>query len=282
MLLLHLRLAKAPLVLLVLGAAAAGYCLATGASPGWETLVWTLLGTGLASGGANAFNQWAESSSDALMRRTRLRPLPANRMAPRHALVFAADACLSGLLILAAFTNWLAAGLCLAAVLIYLLVYTPLKKRSPICTLAGAVCGALPPLVGWAAAAGCLSYSANLLALLLFVWQIPHFLALGWLHRSDYERAGFRILPVTDRSGRSTAWFALLYSLILLPLALVLSLSGLTGSLGLVATFAAGLVLVLASLRLYREHSKANAKRLFVATLIYLPVVLAVLCLSVL
>ncbi|OYV88686.1 MAG: hypothetical protein B7Z68_13015 [Acidobacteria bacterium 21-70-11] len=195
----------------------------------------------------------------------------------RHALAFGVVVAGAGLAILAAEANTLTAVLGLTVVLVYTLVYTPLKPRSPLCTLAGAVCGAIPPMMGWTATGTPLGFGAWLLAGVLFLWQIPHFLALAWLYRDDYARGGFRMLSVVDASGRSTGQAAVLYSMALLPVGVLAALGGMTGW-----GFAAGSLvltggLVALALALAAKKSDAVARRLFLATLIYLPLLLGLM-----
>ena len=163
-----------------------------------------MLGTALAAAGSMALNQVLEADRDARMERTQKRPLPAGAIGRRAALVFGLVAASLGLAVLTVRATAVTALLGLTVVLVYTLVYTPLKPRTPLCTLVGAVCGAIPPMMGWAATGAALSFGAWLLAGVLFLWQIPHFLALAWLYREDYERGGFRMLPVVDPSGRVT------------------------------------------------------------------------------
>jgi protoheme IX farnesyltransferase len=274
----YARLSKGSLVVMVALTAAAGFLLAGRHLLDLPRLLWLMIGTALIAAGANAFNQCWEVQADALMQRTRGRPLPALQIGRTCAFLWAASASVAGVLVLACGTNWLAASLGLSAEAIYLLAYTPLKKRSPLCTLVGAVCGAIPPLMGWAAASGEIGYGAWLLAALLFVWQIPHSLALAWLHRADMARAGFRVLPAADAAGRSTAEFCLLYSLALVPLSLCLGLTQGAGWPGTACAAAASLAMAWLSVRLYHGRTEARARALFVYSLVYLPVLLVLGC----
>lgn len=237
-------------------------------------LVLTSLGTALAAFGANAVNQAVEGPRDALMERTRDRPVPAGRVSARRALAAGFALAGAGTALLGLAVNALAAGLAAACFALYAGVYTPLKTRSSLCTLVGAVCGALPPLIGWAGAEGRLSLGGWLLAATLFVWQIPHFLALAWLYRDDYARGGFRMLPVTDRHGALTVRLLVLYSLVLLPIGLLVSLSGMSGRTFALGSLLLGLGLAAAGARLWRERSDGNARRVFYASLAYLPLLL--------
>jgi heme o synthase len=271
------ELTKARLTSLVVATTAVGFVMAAGPHSGAARLAWTALGTALAAAGAMALNQVIEVARDARMERTRHRPLPAGVLGRGHALVFGAAVAAAGLALLLAASGARTAALGLAVVLIYTLVYTPLKTRSPLCTLAGAVCGAIPPLMGWSATGAPLSFGAWLLAGVLFLWQIPHFLALAWLYRDDYRRGGFRMLPSVDPSGRATGGMAVLYSLALLPVGVLAALSGMTGWTFAVGSLAltgalAGLALALAAGR-----TDPLARRLFLATLVYLPLLLGLM-----
>ncbi len=275
---LYLQLTKARLSGLVLLTTAAGFAVAareTGID--WLRLLWTLLGTGLAAGAANALNQVAEAGLDAMMHRTRQRPLPSGALSAVHGFVFSMLAGFAGLAILGLLVNLLSAGLALVTILIYILLYTPLKRVTTLNTLVGAMCGAIPPMIGWAAAAGRLEPGAWVLAALLFVWQIPHFLALAWMYREDYARANFAMLPVVDASGRITSQVVVVTSLALVPVALSATLFGLAGWIYAMVALALGCWLAGLGARLYVRRSDANARRLFVASITYLPALLAVM-----
>ena len=269
------ELTKARLVSLVTVTAAVGFVMA-GGSPG-PGLWWLVLGTALSAAGSMALNEWAEAGQDARMERTRHRPLPAGEIAPRAALAIGLLLVTAGVSLLAWHANALTAALGLTVVVTYVLVYTPLKTRTPACTLAGAVCGALPPTMGWAAVEGRLPLGAFVLAAVLFLWQIPHFLALAWLYRDDYERAGFRMLPVVDPSGNATTAMAVVYSLALVPVTEAAAWLGMAGSTYAVGAAALGSGLLLSALALERSRAARDARRLFVATLLYLPLVLGLM-----
>jgi protoheme IX farnesyltransferase len=274
---IYAELAKVRLIALVLVTTAVGFAMAD-AGPFWGArLAWTLLGTGLAAAGSMALNQWLETDRDALMERTRNRPLPAGLLSRRHALAFGVVLAAVGLGVLASRVNALTALLGLLVVVLYVAVYTPLKSRTPLCTLAGAVCGAIPPMMGWSAAAGSLGFGAWLLAGVLFLWQIPHFLALAWLYRDDYRRGGFRMLPVLDPEGRVTAGFALVYAAALVPVTLAVAAGGLAGRTYGAGAVALGLAFLLAGIGLARSRSSASARRLFLASLLYLPLLLGLM-----
>lgn len=272
----YLELSKFRLSLLVLLTTAVGYVLAAGGID-WLRFSITLVGTALAAFGANAFNQVLEKDRDRRMLRTRTRPLPSGAISPRAAVAYALAVGLGGPLLLAVAVDLWAGALALGCALLYVVVYTPMKVRSSLNTLVGAVVGAIPPLIGWVAASGELAGGAWVLAAILFVWQIPHFLALAWLYREDYERGGFRMLPMGDRGGEMTCQAVVLYSLALVPVTLMLTGVGAAG-----IWYASGAVLLSSALialavRLYGVRSDANARRVFLASVIYLPLLLGLM-----
>jgi heme o synthase len=266
-------LAKPRLNFLVVASAMAGYAMAGMEGLGATRLVGTLAGTGLVAGGASALNQLLERDADALMRRTRLRPLPDGRVQPVEALMFGCALSGLGLLILAGTANLLAAAAALATLLIYVAVYTPLKRRTPLATVVGAVPGALPPVIGWAAARGSLSLEAWTLFGIVFLWQLPHFLAIAWMFRDDYTRAGFPMLAVIEPDGRSTARQALVYAAALLPLSLAPTLFGLTGRLYFAGAMVLGVAFLGLTARFARTRSTADARKLFLGSIVYLPLI---------
>lgn len=274
---IYAELAKVRLIALVLVTTAVGFAMAD-SGPLWDArFVWTMLGTALAAAGSMALNQWLETDRDALMERTRRRPLPAGLLSRRHALTFGAAAAAVGLAVLAVRVNLLTALLGLLVVGVYTAVYTPLKVRTPLCTLVGAVCGAVPPMMGWSAAAGRLGFGAWLLGLVLFLWQIPHFLALAWLYRDDYRRGGFRMLPVLDPEGRVTAAFVVVYTAALLPVTVAAAAVGIAGRTYGVGAVAFGAAFLLAGAHLALVRSATSARRLFLASLLYLPLLLGLM-----
>jgi len=273
----YAELTKVRLVLLVVTTTAVGFLMASSGRPGVAQLCWTLIGTALAAAGSMALNQVLERARDARMERTMHRPLPAGTITPRHARVFGVLTASAGIAVLAVAANPLTAVLGLIVVLTYTLVYTPLKARTPLCTLAGALCGAIPPMMGWTATGGGIGFGAWLLGGVLFLWQIPHFLALAWLYRADYERGGFRMLPVVDASGRVTGQMAVLYSLALVPLGVLAALGSITGWLFAAGSVLLGSGLVALSLQLATLRTDPVARRLFHATLVYLPLLLGLM-----
>jgi protoheme IX farnesyltransferase len=279
-LLLYLQLAKVRLSSLVVATAATGFLLGARGGLDLPRLVWTLLGTALAACGANALNQWIEVARDARMRRTRDRPLSARRLRVRSALTFACVTGLAGPALLVLKVDIATAGLALAALLVYILAYTPLKVRTPLSTLVGAVVGALPPMVGWVGAAGRLDAGAWVLGGILFLWQIPHSLALAWLYRDDYRRGGFCLLPVIRPSDSVTGDLIVLYTLVLVLLTLQMTLIGVAGPVYAVGALLLGVGLLIAGVALERQPSRAAARQLFLATVVYLPLLLALLILD--
>jgi protoheme IX farnesyltransferase len=273
-------LAKPRVLLMVLATTLAGYYLGSASDPHPLALALTLAGMALAAGGGLALNQWLERDVDALMERTRRRPLPQGRLQEREALWFGASLAIAGTLCLGLAVNWLCAGVTAASLLGYLFVYTPLKLRSALCSLVGAVPGALPPVAGWAAARGSLDLEAWILFAILFLWQMPHSLAIARLYRDDYARAGVRVLPVVDPDGRSAERQVVGHALALVAVALLPSVVGMAGPI----YFAAALLLSVAQLacgvRLALARSDASARLLLMASLVYLPVLLAALALD--
>jgi len=268
------------LTLLVAATSFTGYWLGGGSLGDWRRLLGAVLGTALLSGGANAFNQRIEWRQDLLMDRTRNRPLPSGRMSRAHAWLAAALMSLAGTLLLLLWTNLLTTVLGLLALFVYLFAYTPMKRVSTLNTLVGAVSGALPPMMGWAAASGEISLGAWILAAILFFWQIPHFLALAWLYREDYERGGFLMLPQRDPDGRLTAQVALLYTLPLLPLGISLSLAGVEGRLFGFLSLPLGLFFLYRAWQLFREPGRQAARRMFLASVMVLPLLLILMILD--
>jgi protoheme IX farnesyltransferase len=266
-------LGKPRLNFLVVVSALAGYVMGGSEGLGMLRLAGVLVGTGLVAGGASTFNQVYERDVDALMRRTRLRPLPDGRVQPAEAIAFAAAVSLTGLVILIATTNLLAAAVALATLLTYVVIYTPLKRRTSLATVIGAIPGALPPIIGWTAARGSLSREAWMLFGIVFLWQLPHFLSIAWMFRDDYARAGFPMLPVVEPDGRSTGRQAVLYGAALIPLSLVPTLMRLTGNIYFGGALVLGLAFLALTIRFARSRSVRDARILFFSSIIYLPLI---------
>ncbi|MSO81955.1 MAG: protoheme IX farnesyltransferase [Acidobacteria bacterium] len=264
-------LAKPRLNLLVLVTTAAGLYLASPGGVATPVLLHTLLGSALVAGGASALNQVWERDTDALMRRTRARPIASGRLRASEGLWFGVGLSTTGLVELALGVNLISASVAAFTLGSYVLVYTPLKRRSSLATLVGAVPGALPPVIGWVAATGTLSLPALVLFGIVFFWQMPHFLAIAWLYRDDYAAAGIPLLPVLEPDGRRTGRQALLYSAALWPVSLMPSLVGLAGGFYVVVAMALGLTLIGLSARFAQDRSTPAARQLFLSSIIYLP-----------
>ncbi len=273
-------LTKPRVVVMVLLTTIVGYYVGLAGAPDWGRLVHLAIGTLLAAGGALALNQYWERDVDARMHRTRARPLPAGRLQPREALIFGLAITLIGVAYLAAGVNVLAALVTGAIVAIYILAYTPLKLRTPLCTVVGAIPGALPPVAGWAAARGELSLGAGVLFGIVFLWQLPHTLAIARLYRDDYARAGIRLLPVVDAEGSSTERQIVASCLALLIVGPLPAVLGLAGAFYLLAAFALGVVFVILAAWQALAPSAVAARRVLFASLLYLPVLLTVLALD--
>jgi heme o synthase len=265
-------LAKPRLNLLVVASALAGYVMAGGEILDAIRVVCTVAGTALVAGGASAFNQVIERVPDSLMRRTRMRPVPDGRLQPFESVAFGLVLSVIGLAVLATEVNLLSAAVALTTLLTYALIYTPLKRRTSFATVIGAIPGALPPVIGWAAARGSLSQGAWVLFAIVFLWQLPHFLAIAWLYREDYARAGFPMLPVIEPDGRSTARQALFYCAALLPVSLAPTLVGMTNTVYFVSALGLGLLFLGLTLKFARTRAVADARRLFFGSIIYLPI----------
>jgi heme o synthase len=268
----YIALTKPRITWLILMSTGVGYFF--GARNGWHwlTLLHTIVGTGLIASGTAALNQWYEREADAKMKRTQARPLPSGRLTANRALVFAIVISLAGFAELFFRVNALTGWLGLFTLLSYLFVYTPLKQRSPHSTTIGAIPGAMPPLIGFAAASGTLTWDAWILFAILFFWQFPHFYAIAWMYREDYERAGIRMLPVVEPDGESTARRILLYSLILIPISLVPKFLSMTGNLYLAGAIALGLLFLYAGVRVSFDRTRQQARRVLLASVVYLPV----------
>jgi protoheme IX farnesyltransferase len=269
------ELAKARLSLLVVFTTLAGFLAGVSGSVDWALLGMTLLGTALSAAGASTLNQWWERDLDARMRRTRGRPLPAGHLHPADALLLGVLFSLSGLALLTLFVNLLTASLAALTIGIYLFIYTPMKTLSPHNTLVGAVPGALPPLLGWTAATEQISLGGLFLFAILWFWQMPHFLAIAWMYREDYERAGFVMLTNVDPDGNLTGRQSVVYGFYLVCLSLLPVLLGWTAPWFAVAALLLSGGLLWGALRFWRERSRPAARRLFLWSILYLPVYLA-------
>jgi heme o synthase len=272
-----IALAKPRVVLMILVTTAVGYYVGLTAAPDYARLLHLLVGTLLAAGGALALNQYWERDVDARMERTRARPLPDGRLAPLEALLFGSALTALGLVYTGAFVGGLALGVTAATAALYLFVYTPLKLRTPLCTLVGAVPGALPPVTGWVAAREDLGVGAWILFGIVFLWQLPHTLAIARLYRDDYARAGVRLLPVVDADGSSTERQIVTGCLALLVVSLLPTLIGIAGPVYFVGAFLLGAVFLALGTRQALQPSTVAARRVLFASLLYLPGLLALL-----
>jgi protoheme IX farnesyltransferase len=251
------------------------------AGPGPGTLTATVLGTTLAAAGALSLNQWWERNADGLMARTRGRPLPQGKMTPREALWWSLGFSLIGTTVLAAAVNPLAAALAATTILVYALIYTPLKRRTRWATEVGSVSGALPALLGNAAAGDIGSHSGLVLAAILLFWQMPHFFAIGWRYRVEYRAAGFKVLPATDASGGRTAVTSLAYTIALIVVSLLPWVLGWMGAAYGAIALGAGMWFLQRAWRFHRDRDRDQAaRRLFFASLFYLPLMIAALILE--
>lgn len=276
----YVALTKPRVVLMVLITTAVGFYLGAAGTPAIVPLLHALFGTALAAGGTMALNQLMERDLDRHMQRTRLRPLPDGRLLPLEALLLGLALLAGGIAWLCVAVNPTAAAVTAVIALVYLLLYTPLKPVTSLCSLVGAIPGALPPVAGWAAARGEITPEAWVLFAIMYLWQIPHTLAIGRMYRDDYARAGIRVLPVIDHDGSSTARHAILNCLALLPVAMLPTLLGMAGMVYFVTASILGLAFLWAAIGLARTRSLGDARRLLVVSLIYLPVLLGTMALD--
>jgi protoheme IX farnesyltransferase len=277
------ELTKPEINFLIAITAAAGFWLGLSAAPShfpWMPFLHTLLGTILVASGAATLNQLIELRYDAQMRRTARRPLVSGRIVPSHALWFGVLLAVFGVGYLAIYTNALASLVAALTLLSYLFLYTPLKRITPLCTLVGAIPGAAPPLIGWTAAGGRLEPGAWVLFAIVFLWQFPHFMSIAWMYREDYARAGYLVLPSGGCRNRLVSWQAVLASLVLLPVGLIPTMIGLSGIAYFGGALTVGAVLLYYSVLLARGKTNISARRLLVASIIYLPLVFALLVLN--
>ena len=270
-------LTKPRLVVMVLITTLAGFYLGSDGVPHLDLLLSTLIGTALAAGGTLALNQYIERDVDALMARTRTRPLPQGRILPKEALVFGAVLTLAGPAYLAVAVNAATALVIVAISVSYLFLYTPMKRTTPLCTIVGAIPGALPPMAGWVAARGTFGIEAWILFAILFLWQLPHSLAIAQLYRDEYAAAGIRLLPVVDPDGGSTARQVVANTLALFAVGLLPSVVGLAGPIYFVAALLLGGTFLAYSVWFARSGSADSARQLLFASLLYLPALLIIM-----
>ena len=275
-----IELVKARLTLLVLLTTAVGFYLGAEGPINFALLLHTVFGTAAAAAGAAALNQWWEYKLDALMRRTQSRPVPAGRMRPREALWIGSALSIFGVIYLAFVCNALSAVLAAITIIVYIFAYTPLKLISTFNTALGAVPGALPPMIGWAAARGMLNAGAWTLFAILFFWQLPHFFAIAWMHRDDYARAGFQMISGDDRTGERSASQSVFFCMLLFVVAGLPAFLGIATVFYLLAELILGGIFIAAAMRFLKTRTISDARRLFITSIIYLPLLLGALVLS--
>ena len=255
-----------------------GYYMAVGSRSDWSKVIYTLVGTAMTAAGSSVFNQFMERGYDALMNRTSDRPLPSGRIKPAHAMLFGLALSILGVGILATFVNVLTASLGAATLLLYVALYTPAKRYTSLCTIIGAIPGAIPPMMGITAVRGAITMDALALFAILFVWQMPHFLAIAILYRDDYARGGFRMLPVVDDDAmRMTGRQIVLYSMCLIPVSLTPVIINMDGRVYGAAALLLGAIFLAFAFRCARSRQRADARKLFLFSIIYLPLLLGVL-----
>src|SRR5215204_1930243 len=276
----YAELTKPRITFLIVLSSAAGFAMASVGSVDYLGLLRALLGIGLLSSGIATLNQYAERELDGLMRRTANRPLPAGKLAPWEALAFGAGITILAEAYLLVLVNPLSALLGLTVIAGYLFGYTPLKTRTTLSTMVGAFPGAVPPLIGWAAARGTIGLEAWVLFSILFLWQFPHFLAIAWMYREDYTRAGILMLPVVEPDGRVTAQQIVVYTILLLPVSLLPTALGVSGKVYLVGAIVLGLLFLYSSVRAALSKSRQEARRLLLASVIYLPLLFILMVLD--
>jgi heme o synthase len=276
----YVVLTKPDVTFLVVITTLAGFYLGSNGAIEWATLLSTVCATMLVAGGTAALNQYVERDLDAVMRRTAARPLPTGQLRPRDALIFGVLTIIAGAAWLALAANTLAALVALTTTVLYLGLYTPLKKRTPLSTAVGAIPGALPPLIGWAAAHGSLSLGGWILFAILFFWQFPHFMSIAWMYREDYARAGIKMLPVVDRDGNSTFRQIICTSAILVWVSALPAVVGMAGIGYFFLALVLGMILLQVSLWANRSRTNVRAKWLMHATVAHIPLLLICLVLD--
>ncbi len=273
----YAQLLKLNLSFMVVFSSVVGYLMAPGISFEWREVILLFVGGLLVTGSANTINQIIERHSDRLMKRTALRPMPEKRLGVAEAWAFAIISGAAGVGTLGYFFNAQAGFLSLISLLLYAFAYTPLKKVHPIAVLVGAIPGALPPFIGWVAATGTFGIGGWVLFLIQFFWQFPHFWAIAWVAYEDYAKAGIRMLPTRERETRFTGLQCMFYSLILIPMAVIPRMVGLTGNVGMWVCIALGILYFLASVVFYMKNDHKSARRVMYTSFVYLPVVLLAL-----
>ena len=285
----YIELTKPRITWLILMSTGIGYFFGLPSAPTWLgflknipllQFLHTILGTGLIASGSAALNQWYERASDVKMRRTAHRPLPAGRLTAGRALTFGVAISVAGFLELWLGVNLLSGVIGFLTLAVYLFVYTPLKSRTWWSTTIGAVPGPMPPLIGYAAAAGALTRESWVLFAILFLWQFPHFYAIAWMYREDYARAGICMLPVVEPDGRSTARQIVLYGIALIPVSLIPSLLGMAGSIYLIGALVLGLWFLYSGVRVALDRTLGRARGVLINSVLYLPLIYGLLLLD--
>jgi len=278
----YIELTKPRITWLILMSTGVGYFFGLNrqAPFNWALLIHTLVGTGLIASGTAALNQWWERESDKLMRRTASRPLPMGLMTANRALWFGIVLAVAGAAELALGVNLLAALLGVITLAAYLFVYTPMKSRTHLSTVVGALPGAMPPLMGYAAASGILDRDAWTLFFILFVWQFPHFLAIAWMYRDDYARAGIQMLPVVEPDGESTSRQIILYATTLIPISLLPVVFGMSGKIYLFGALVLGVWFLYTGVRVAFDRTNVRARHVLLASVIYLPMIYGLMVLD--
>jgi len=276
----YAELTKPRITFLVVLTAAAGFCMGSSAGIDYLRLMNASIGIALLSSGIAALNQYLERDLDRLMRRTQARPLPSEKLSPTEAALFGIVLCSVATTYLAIFINPLSALLGVATLASYLFVYTPLKTKTTLSTVLGAFPGAMPPFIGWVAARGHVTVEAWVLFAILFLWQFPHFLAIAWMYRDDYARAGIKMLPVVEPEGKVTGQQIIIYTLLLLPVSLLPAAIGLAGAVYLVGALVLGVCFLFFSARAALIRTTWQARQLLLASVFYLPALFALMVLN--
>ena len=276
----YVELTKPRITFLIVLTSAAGFYLGARGNLNYLVFFHAMAGIALLSSGIATLNQYMERHLDGLMRRTAARPLPTGKLSPFEALIFGASLTVAAEAYLAVLVNPLTGALGLSVIAGYLFCYTPLKTRSTLSTFIGAFPGAMPPLMGWTAARGAMSTEAWVLFAILFLWQFPHFLAIAWMYREDYERAGIVMLPVIEPEGRITGQQIIAYTLMLLPVSLIPTWMGIAGSVYFYGAIVLGLLFLYSSVRAAFSKSRQQARRLLLASVLYLPLLFGLMVIN--
>jgi len=276
----YVQLTKPRITFMVIVTTFIGFVLGSAGPIDYVLLLHTIFGTALVAAGASALNMVLEWDVDARMRRTENRPIPAGRITVLQALSFGSILAGAGLVYLLVFVNPLTSALAAITLALYLFAYTPLKRKTSLCTVVGAVPGAIPPMMGWTAVQGSIGFQAWWLFSILFLWQLPHFLAIGWLYREDYARGGFPMLPVTDTEGIQTSRQVIINTVALIAVSLLPAFLRLSGVLYFTGALILGIMFLIMGIRLWQTKSNPSARQLLLASVLYLPLLLSLLVLD--